>query len=239
MKLANPLNYPLMVLAGGVVLVLGVRLARVPLAIALPVSAAVSVLGSSTVATRKPPGLDLDNPQLERELTSVKQQAIALSTQAEALRVEASKSLESSEDLDLLTTVQYACDRVLELPRKIDSLSRRLHGGDSLLSVDEIQRQLRDVQRKQIQASGMVRQQLDQLAISLTRNLQLAKQGEDARQAQVTALSTLIVDGAGTLQSLQNQLRTSDFTDSSKRAELQSLSEELKQFQENMDILVD
>jgi hypothetical protein len=42
MKLANPLNYPLAVLAGGIVLVVGVRLANLSSVVMLPFAAVIA-----------------------------------------------------------------------------------------------------------------------------------------------------------------------------------------------------
>ena len=238
LKLVNPLNYPLAVLAGGIVLFVGVRLAKLPSVVMLPAAVAIALGGASVQKSREPERLDLGNPALERELEAVRQQANQLARLAETLRSEAEKLLTSSTQIGLLAAVQYACDRALELPPKIDQLARRLSGADSLLSLSELQQQLAQVQTKQQHSSGVTRQQLNQLAESLQRNLRLAQQGQDARQAQVISLSTLITDSAGVLQQLQNRLRTFDLNDSEQIQELRSLSEELSSFQENVDLLV-
>ena len=238
LKLANPLNYPLAVLIGGIILFVGVRLVKLPSIVMLPTSVAIAFAGASVQKSREPERLNLGNPALERELESVKQQANKLAQKAENLRAEAEKLLTSSTQIGLLSAVQYACDRALELPAKIDQLARRLYGSDSLLSVSELQQQLGEVQTKQQRSSGIARQQLNQLSESLQRNLRLARQGQDARQAQVISLSTLITDSAGVLQQLQNRLRTSDLNNSEQIQELRSLSEELSSFQENVDLLV-
>jgi hypothetical protein len=138
----------------------------------------------------------------------------------------------------LLGTVQYACDRTSELPAKIDRLAQRLQGEDSILSVTELQRQLQDVQHKLAHSSGVAQAQLQKLAESLRKNIQLAQEGQDARQAQVANLLTLILDSASVLQTLQNQLRTVDLADAAQATELQHLGEELREFQENLDLLV-
>ncbi|WP_293061458.1 MULTISPECIES: hypothetical protein [unclassified Moorena] len=126
----------------------------------------------------------------------------------------------------------------MELPSKIDQFSQRLHGTDSLLSVTELQQQLQEVEAKKTKSSGVARQQLQQLATSLQHNITLARQGEDARQAQVIALATLITDTAGVLQQLQNRLRTSNLEDIQTLEELRSLSTELAGFQDNMALFL-
>lgn len=236
MKLANPLYYPFAVLAGGITLFVGVRLAKLSSVVMLPVAAAVATGGAMMRKSQEPEILSLDNPELEQQLQAVRQQAKTLADKANVLRLEASKLL--TTQLELLAAVQYACDRAGELPTKIDQLTHRLSGSDSLLSVNELQQQLSEVQTKLQSSSGVAREQLTKLADSLQRNIQLARQGQDARQAQVLSLSTLILDSAGVLQELQNKLRTADLTNSAEAMELRSLSDELSSFQENVDLLV-
>ena len=238
LSLANPLYYPLAVLAGAVVLFTGVRLAKFPSIVVVPLAIAVATGGAAFQHARQPAASTLTNPALERELLSARQQARELAEKAHNLRAEADRLLTEANQLELLSAVQYACDRAGELPSKIDHLSERMQGSDSLLAVDELQQQLREVDRKLQISSGVAQEQLHRLADSLRRNIRLAKQGQDARQAQVVSLSTLILDSAGVLQSMQNQLRTVDLEDNSQTQELRSLSDELRQFQENVDLLV-
>ncbi|HEY9763401.1 MAG TPA: hypothetical protein V6D07_12800 [Trichocoleus sp.] len=238
MKLANPLHYPFAVLAGSVVLFSGVRLAGLPSGVMLPLSAAIATLGATVLKSRLPDTLGLDNPHLEQELQKTRQQAANLTQQAGALQAEASQLLTETHQMELLGVVQYACDRTRELPSKVDQLARRLQGKDSLLSVDDLQKQLSEAERKQRSSSGVAQEQWSKLAASLKRNIELAKQGEDAREAQVVSLSTLILDAAGVLQQLQNKLRTADLNSSTAADEVRSLSDEFNSMQENMDVLI-
>jgi chromosome segregation ATPase len=237
MKLANPLLYPLSMLAGGIVLVAGARLVNLPSWVVVPVAAAVAAGGAALQKAQQPTPL-LEDPELDRQLQATQRQAKDLAAKAEALRQESSRLLTGANQLELLSTVQFACDRATELPSKIDQLARRMQGADSLLEVDELQAQLREVKARQRSSSGVARDQLDRLAETLQRNIQLAQQGQDARQAQVVSLSTLLQDSAGVLQSMQNQLRTANLNDAGDVEELRSLSDELRQFQENVDLLV-
>ena len=238
MKLANPLHYPLAVLAGGIVLVVGVRFLQLHNWIMLPVAGAIATTGAIALKAKESQQLNLGNPALERELRAVKQQARLLVEKAETLRSESEKMLTSSAQIELLTAVQYACNRALELPGKIDRLANRLHGSDSLLSVNDLQQQLAEVNAKLGHSSGVARQQLQQLAGSLENNIRLAREGQDARQAQIISLSTMVINSAGALQQLQNRLRTSDLNDSAEIQELLLLSNELKSMQENVDLLI-
>lgn len=236
MKLANPLYYPLAVLAGGAVLVIGVRFAQLSSAVMLPIAASIATGGASWLKSRQTTS-SLNNPELERELQAVRTAAKGLAERANILRQEAKKLLTDSLQIELLATVEYACDRAGELPDNIDKLARRLHGGEALLSTSDLQQQLQEVQTKLHSSQGVAKEQLVQLASSLQRNIQLSKQGQDARFAQVVSLATLIQDAAGTLQKLQNKLRSADLNDATQAGELRSLGEEFRSLQENVELI--
>jgi chromosome segregation ATPase len=238
MKLANPLNYPIAVLVGAIALVAGARVAKLPPVVMIPVAAMIATGGAIALKARAPERFNLGNPALERELQAVQQQAQALATKANELRSEASRLMTEANQMELLVAVQYACDRASELPAKVTHLAQRLQGGDSLLSVQELQQQLNAATARRNASQGIARRQLDKLIDSLQQNLTLARQGQDARQAQVISLSTLISDSAGVLQQMQNQLRTANLQDTQQSLELRSLSDDLKLFQENVDLLV-
>lgn len=238
MKLANPLHYPLTILVAGVALVAGVRLVKVPIAVMLPVSAAIATAGASWRKSQEPEVLSLGNSELEAELLMVRRQAKVLADKADELRQQSTQLLTDSTSFELLAAVQYACDRASELPSKIDHLAQRMQGNDSLLSIADLQSQLATVELKLNSSTGVVKDQLAKVAESLHRNIQLAQDGQDARQAQVASLSALILDALSVLQELQNKLRSANLSDAQQTLELQSLSDELNVFQENVDLLV-
>ncbi|MGD1952584.1 MAG: hypothetical protein ACFB14_23505 [Leptolyngbyaceae cyanobacterium] len=238
MKLANPLQYPLAVLAGGIFLIGGARLVRLPVFVAIPGAVIIAAAVSAVLKSREPDKVELTNKVINREFQQVRQQAVALGALADELNAEATKLLTDSDQIELLGVVQYACDRTQELPQKIDQLALRLEGKDALLSVDELQHQLKQAEVKVRNSKGIAQEQWGKLANSLKRNISLAQQGEDARQAQLANLSTLIAESGGVLQQLQNKLRTADLTSSVAAAELRELSDEFKGFQENVDVLI-
>lgn len=237
-KPANPLYYPLAVGVGAIALMVGVRVVRLPSLVMVPAAVAIATAGAAYLKGQERESSQLSNPQLERELQSVKEQARNLADKADSLKAEATRLLTEVDQLELLGTVQYACDRAHELPAKTDQLASRLRGEDSLLSVLDLQQQLQDVEGRLETSTGVAQQSLATLRESLQRNIELAREGQDARQAQVVSLSTLILDAAGVLQSLQNQLRTADLSNASDANALRSLSEEFKSFQANVDLLV-
>ncbi|KYC35245.1 hypothetical protein WA1_08795 [Scytonema hofmannii PCC 7110] len=238
-KLANPIFYPLSVLAGGVVLVVGVRFVRLPNVVILPTAALVVTVGAAFLKSREPDAEKMAKEQLQKELQMLYNAAKNLADKSRDLRQEAKYLLtDDSFKMELLVIVEEACDRATELPTKIDQLSRRVQGHNSLLSPTELQQQLLEVQNKLGASSGSAREHLEKLADSLKRNIQLAKAGEDTRQAQIVNLYTLIQETAGILQHLQNKLRTSDLSKFEEVNELRSLSAELNSYQENVEILV-
>jgi len=239
MKLANPLYYPVAVLAGGIVLVAGVRFMNLPNIIILPTATAVTIGGATLLKSREPDTKKIAQQQLQKELQLIQKSAKMLATKAEILRQEANQLVPSDTvNLELLATVQYACDRAIELPVKIDQLTKRIQSNDSLLSVSELETQFQEVQTKKKSSSGIALQHLNQLAKSLKQNIELAKEGQNTATAQLANLHTLIQNSAGVLQKLQNKLRTADLTNSQEIKELKLLSAELNSFQENVDILI-
>ena len=239
MKLTNPLYYPIAVLAGGVILVAGVRFIGLPNFVALPAAAAVATGGAAAMKSREPDAQKIAQQQIQRELEMLQTSAKTLAEKAETLRQEANQLLSrGSFEMDLLVAVQEACQRAIELPIKIDELGRRIHGANSLLSVNDLQQQLQEVENKRSSSSGIARQHLDQLSNSLQRNIQLAEEGKNARTAQITSLYTLIQDSAGVLQQIQNKLRTADLTDAQQVMQLQASTDELTSLQDNFAFLV-
>jgi hypothetical protein len=238
MKLANPLYYPLAVLAGAIALVAGARFTKLPSFVVIPVAAVIATAGATALKMQEPEPLNFGNSAVEREFRSIQQQARDLVEKANLLRAEAAQLLTQSDQIDLLGSVQYACDRACELPIKLEQFARRLQGSDSLLSIAELQQQRKQAEARYNVSRGVAREQLKKLITSLERNIDLARHGQDARQAQLVSLSTLILDSAGVLQQMQNQLRTADLADASQTIELRSLSNDFKLFQENVDLLV-
>jgi chromosome segregation ATPase len=238
MKLTNPLYYPIAVLTGGLTLFVGVRLIQLPSIIMLPAAAGIAVVGAAYLKSREPESFELDNPELEQELQTLKTSALALATQANKFRLESKKLLTDSFQLELLAAIQTSCDHATEIPTKVDNLARRLQATNSLLSTNELQQQLAQVQQRANSSTGIAKQHLDQLADSLKRNIQLAQEGQDTRLAQILNISTQIQDSAGVLQQLQTKLPTTDLTDGVAIGELQSLADELVSLQENVYLLL-
>ena len=225
-------------LAGGIVLVAGVRVAGLSSFIALPTAAVVATAGATWRESQQPTATRTAQKIINQELKAIRDTAWTVADRANSLKLEAENLLPSSSQIELLSAVQYSCDRAAELPEKVEEMAFRLESSEAVLSLEQLQQQQEEVQAKLEKSSGIARQQLSQLATSLQRNIQLAQEGQDTRQAQIVNLLTLIQDAAGVLQKLQNKLRASDLADSDQVSELRQLSEELNSVQESVDILV-
>ena len=164
MKLANPLQYPLAVLAGGIFLVGGVRLGRLPSVVVIPAAVAIATIGATVLDSRAPDKVELANKAIDREFQQVRQQAIELGARADELNAEATKLLTESDQIELLGVVQYACDRTRELPQKIDQLALRLDNNNALLSVNDLERQLKQAELKVRNSKGVAQEQWGKLA---------------------------------------------------------------------------
>jgi chromosome segregation ATPase len=238
MKLANPLNYPLAVLIAGLALFIGVRLINLSSVLMLPLSTSVAFFGSALLAakTGNKSAIVLENKVLAKELNQLKKDALVLVSKATNLREEAKNLLQDSDQINLLITVEYICDSTSELPEKIEALIAKISGGDSLLSVKELEQKLREIKAKEKTAQGEALKQLQQLEQNLQRNISLAEQGKSTREAQVLSLSNLISQSGGILQELQNQLRSADLNNSQTVHDLETLSQELTDIQQTISL---
>lgn len=238
MKVANPFYYPVAMLAGGVCLVAGARLVRSPNIITIPAAGAIALTTATVLKSRDPETIELENPALSRELQTVRLQGQKLSDTAQLLKGEATKLLADVADVDLLGTVQYVCDRIQDMPAKIDRLAHKMQGKESLLSVEETEKQLAGVKDKLKNSSGVAKTQWQTLAQQLAQNIALVQQGEDAREAQLAQLSTFIAQSGGVLQQLQNKLQTADLTSEMDAQALKTMGDDLKGFQDNVEVLL-
>jgi chromosome segregation ATPase len=238
MKLANPFYYPLAIFAGSVFLVASARVLYLPPIAALPLSAAIAIAGATWIKAREANAPNFASTTVGRDFGQLQAQAKQLVSKADELRQEATHLLTGANQLDQLASIQYACDRIHELPTHLTKLAERLQGQSALLSVDDLRQQLKRAEKRLKDSDPAARDQLNRLAKSLRRNIELAEQGTDTREAQLVSLSTLIQDAGGNLQLLQNKLRTADLSELQNDPELQILSQELSQFQDNMDLLL-
>ncbi|GAB4383532.1 MAG: hypothetical protein Kow00121_45560 [Elainellaceae cyanobacterium] len=237
MKLANPLHYPVTIVVAGVALVGGIRLARVPAPIMLPLSVAIAI-GGAAFRQSQASVPEVGNSELKAELNIVHRQAQVVVQQAEEIRQLAAHQLSEPSHLELLVAVQSACDRASELPAKVLFFTERIQGKESEFAIDELQQQLIQVEQRLSLSPGIAYDQLTKLAEGLQHGIQLAWEGQDTRQAQMSILSMLVLDAVEVLQQMQNLLQLPDLPGAAQIADLQRLSEELGILQANIAFLV-
>ncbi|MGK7943397.1 MAG: hypothetical protein AB4058_02910 [Microcystaceae cyanobacterium] len=207
LKLANPIYYPIAVALGGITLVLGVRLLRVPNPIIIPSAVGVTLLGSSFLKSQELDAEGQLQKTLEQELKEMETFSETLVTQSNKIRQEVNQKLAQESDyLETLVKVEQVCDRFSEIPTKIRQLTQKMAQKKSILSWEELSQKKAEVEQKIQESKGSARQQLEQLSATLTENLQQVQQGIDSRQSQVIYLNTLVQTSAGTLQQLYNTL---------------------------------
>lgn len=207
LKLANPIYYPIAVALGGITLVLGVRLLRVPNPIIIPSAVGVTLLGSSFLKSQELDAEGQLQKTLEQDLNAMETFSETLGIQSEQVRQEVSQKLaQESQHLDTLVKVQEVCDRFSQFPTKIRNLTQKMIQKKSLLSWEELSQKKTEVDEQITLSSGESRQQLEQLSATLADNLAQVKQGLDSRQSQVIYLNTLLQTSAGNLQELYNNL---------------------------------
>ncbi len=234
LRLTNPLNYPLAIAGSMLILFAGVRIIGLPSFLVLPTSVIAGFLAAGFLHQREysRQSSSIGNESLAKELEGAKQEALNLIEKAEELRQEAQNLLREASQMDLLTSVEYMCDRILELPQKIEELSSRLSGDDTLLSLENLEAKLRENRIRQRNATGVALEKLKQIEMNLLRNIQLTKQAKSAREAQVFSVTNMITEAEGILQEIQNKLRTADLQNTSTLSELQELAQQLSELQE-------
>jgi len=237
LKFTNPFYYPVAVLCGGIVLIAGVRLFRLPNVVILPTAVAISTLGAALLKSQEPSEEKQAQQQLKQELQAIKLSAKTLAEKAKLLHQETQKILsDNSWDIDLVVAIEQACNYAVALPNKIDQLCQSLPKTQSLLSVSKLQQELEEVNAKISSSSELNRDKLQELANSLRRNIQLVETGQDLRHAQILNLQMLLQQSAGLLQQLQNKLSNLNLNKTQELEEIRNLSDQLNTNQANLDI---
>ncbi|NJK62664.1 MAG: hypothetical protein HC921_08260 [Synechococcaceae cyanobacterium SM2_3_1] len=233
MQLANPFSFPLAMLAGVVVMTAGIRLLQLPQVMVLPMAATVALGTASLRKTQQPPSWGLSDLDLEADLQVAAQRAQQLVKLSTNLRQEGTQTLTQVEQIDLLVALQLSCDRLQSLPTRVVQLAKRLQQ-QQLLSLTELQQQRQQAQARAENSTGLIREQLTRMVASFDQNIHLVEQGQDSRRAQVANFSTLLLDIAGLLQALQNQIKNTPLTVADLQ-DMQALTQELRSLQDTVD----
>jgi len=204
----QPLDDPLAVAAAGLLLVLLTRLTSLGLAPALLIAALAAEGLAMVRAHWGRRGDRLRDRRVRETIDGLLQRASQLALQAELVSAEAMTRFHDPAHLEALGVVQLCCDRLRALPERIGQRRSLLEsGGGILLSAEDLQARLgreRDALRRETSPTLMRERQ--QLVDQLSRNLEAARFGMDAREARWLALSTRLERIDGGLIHLQQQV---------------------------------
>lgn len=252
MKLINPLHYPLAMGTGAGVVLLGVLALHLPATPLLVVGGftAFFVAGlqnrmSQAIPLRVQQQLkqkySLSSPEpvvLPPSFQKVLTEAEALSGRAATLRQEALERLDGAHQLDLLGTIMYACDRAGELPDRLRPMLERLATEKTVASIPELKQKLAEAEARRGSVKGKAREELERLIATLQVNLNMVEQDLEARDAQLTGLSTAVAEATGVLLSLQTKLQRANLESADEARALKDLSDEFQGVDERLGALI-
>jgi hypothetical protein len=239
----NPLDDPLAVAVGGLLLVLLVRLAGLPLALGLLLGVSAT-LGLAVLRGRHRPRSRaelLHDRRLEAGIDTALARAAGLAEQALSLRQEALLRFTDPGQLEALGTVQLCCDRLGALPERLRERRPLLDsGGGVLLPQENLAVRLAQEERALKQeAEGPLRQERRRLVEQLHRNLEAARLGMDEREARLLALATRLEAIDGGLRQLRRQIDrqwpSTQATAGAMAAAIEPLDEALDQIERLLD----
>jgi hypothetical protein len=239
----NPLDHPLAVAVGGLILVLLVRVGDLPLALGL-LAGVITTLGVAALQARQRPRSRferLHDQRLEAGIDTALARAVGLAQQALSLRQEALLRFTDPGQLEALGTVQLCCDRLGALPDRLRERRPLLDsGGGVLLPVENLAVRLAQEERALLQeADGPLRQERRRLVEQLHRNLEAARLGMDEREARLLALATRLEAIDGGLRQLRRQIDrqwpSTEATAGAMAAAIEPLDESLDQIERLLD----
>jgi hypothetical protein len=131
-----------------------------------------------------------------------------LAGQAELVSAGALARFQDPAHLEPLALVQLCCERLRGLPQRIGERRPLLEsGGGILLSAEDLELRLaREQEALRRERSGTLRRERQRLVDQLSRNLDAARFGMDAREARLLALATRLEQIEGGLRQLQQQV---------------------------------
>ena len=195
--LTDPLRHPLAMAAAGAVLVIGVKLLPWGWLLAPPLALLVA--------------FGMAHQRRQATLPDLIRRALQLAAGADAVSAEAGQRLIQVGSIGRLTAIQICCQRVVDLPAKLERLGAAGTADaprSTLLSTRNLEQRLRqERQRLAREAGSDLKRQRERLVTQLERNLALAQQGMEAGSLRVMAVSEHLESVAGDLQELQVQLR--------------------------------
>jgi hypothetical protein len=206
----HPLDDPLAVAAGGLVLVALVRGGLLP----LPLGITAGVLTTITLAAwrrRRRFGSGSQRrheARLDAGLDDALRRASELAAQAEVLGQEALLRFTDAAHLEGLGAVRLCCERLQALPGLLARCRPLLEAGAGVLVPPErlARRLAGEEQALRRESEGPLRRERARLVDQLRRNLEAARLGMDEREARLLALATCLEAIDGGLRQLRRQI---------------------------------
>ncbi|QEY31061.1 hypothetical protein EVJ50_01130 [Synechococcus sp. RSCCF101] len=199
LRVADPLQHPLAVLAGSLVVVLGVRGLGLGWGLTLPAALLVTI-GLAQLRSRPTRQGESDLIRRSRQLSGA----------AGRLADEAAARLNDPDSLARLSALQLCCQRIAELPARLQRLEEiRPREAAPLLSAASLRTRLRQEARALRQSPGptALSGRRRELIRRLEENIALAERGAEAQRLQQITLVTLLEGIAGELQDVQVRLQ--------------------------------
>ncbi|MFM7677006.1 MAG: hypothetical protein ACKO5F_15815 [Synechococcus sp.] len=239
--LLNPLDDPIAVALACVALVLLVRLGLLALLPALAVAAAVGVGLATLRHRRRNRGSQLLEARLRTRIEGALARSQELAGQASLVAGEAMARFQDPTQLEALGLVQLCCERLRQLPERIEQRRPLLEsGGGVLLSSEELSRRLaREEAALRREEAGPLRVERQRLVEQLRRNLEASERGMDEREARLVALSTRLEQIDGGLRHLRGQVDrhwpSSQASDAAMAEALEPLDSALDQIERQLE----
>ncbi len=242
----NPLDHPMAVAGAGASLVLLVRGAGLALPLALPLAVGLGV-GLSLLLARRGPGgrrsrsQRLHAQRLDAALEEALERAAGLAGLAVGLKEEALARFTDPGHLESLGTVQLCCERLQQLPERLEQRRPLLESGEGVrLDPDALARRLsREEKALRKEREGPLRQERRRLTDQLRRNLEAARRGMDEREARLLSLATRLEAIDGGLQQLRRQIDhqwpSTEASDAALVTAIDPLDEALDQIERLLD----
>jgi len=236
----QPLDRPLAIAAAGLLLVALTRLTPLGLLPSLLIAAPVAVGLSQLQARPRSRAERRREQRVDASIETALQRVAQLALQAELLSGEALSRWQQPDQLEPLALVQLCCERLRELPARIQQRRALLEsGGGILLPLENLQARLqREREQLRREASPSLRRERQRLVDQLARNVEAADFGLDAREARLLALATGLERIDGGLRQLQLQLDapwTSSEAGAAVAAAIEPLQEALDQIEQLLD----
>ncbi|MEG3439194.1 hypothetical protein V0288_18860 [Pannus brasiliensis CCIBt3594] len=238
-KLTAPLQYSIAILAGGIVLVAGVRAWKIPNVVIFPAAALVTVVTAIGFKAIEPDPEKLAREEIDRELRNLKVSGQELALRAGFVRQEARQILSREVEYQkLFARIEKTCEPFAEIVPKIEEFGRQIPRKNARVCLAELKKELDSARDLVSSSRGSARQQAEEFVTALEKNLELAKTGNSVTLAKLLQLQAIVQDATELLQDVQNKVRTIRRRGVDRVAEIGELRERLQGISRILEILI-